>query len=484
MKKSILKNMLLGGIMVVLMTFVIMGMVFSKHMETNAVNSRAETLRNNIPRISEIFGLAYSNKSTNMNIIYKNVMDNISYNLKASIMVFDENGIIVSVSGLNENKYVNRRLRENLYSYILSGHEVCKTGIMDELYDGQTMLSVGAPLEYRGKIIGGVYINQPLPEIRSTYSDMYYRLINIIFVALLFSMILFYFISKKITTPIREINTAVTEFAKGDFSKRVEYDGEDELGELSANINNMATSLANLENMRSGFISDVSHELRTPMTTISGFVEGILDGTIDETERDKYLEIVLSESKRLSKLVTDLLSLTRMENTDVKLNYSSFDINDLACQALIKFEKGIDEKNISVDLDLPEDKVMVRADKDTITQVLINLLNNAVKFVPADGTVSVKIWRHQTRCYVEIKNTGDGIEPEKLKYIWDRFYKIDSSRGLDKSGFGLGLYIVKNIISKHGEKIWADSTVGEYTSFTFSLTLDETDDVRQIKGKI
>lgn len=473
--------MLLGSIVAVLMTFVIIVMVFSKHMETNAINQRAEILRDNIPRISEIFGLAYSNKSTNMNIIYKNVMDSIGYNLNASIIVFNEEGIIVSVSGLSENKYINRRLRENLYRNILNGYEICKTGIIDELYDGQTMLSVGAPLEYRGTIVGGVYINQPLPEIRSTYSDMFYRLIGIILVALLFSMILFYFISKKITTPIQEINMAVTEFAKGDFSKRVDYDAQDELGELSANINNMASSLANLENMRSGFISDVSHELRTPMTTISGFVEGILDGTIDESERDKYLEIVLSESKRLSRLVTDLLSLTRMENPDVKLNYSSFDINDLTCQALLKFEKSIEEKNISVDLDLPEDRVMVKADRDTITQVLINLLNNAVKFVSLNGTIGVRIWRHQTRCYVEIKNSGEGIEPEKLKYIWDRFYKTDTSRSVDKSGFGLGLYIVKNIIKKHGEKIWADSTVGEFAAFTFSLTLDETDNSRLIR---
>ena len=249
----------------------------------------------------------------------------------------------------------------------------------------------------------------------------------------------------------------------------MEYSEEDELGSLAANINDMATSLDNLEKMRSGFVSDVSHELRTPMTTISGFVEGILDGTIEEDDREKYLSIVLSESKRLSKLVTDLLALTKSENGQAELNITDFDICDLLCQTLVKFEIQIEEKNIEIEMDIPEEKCFVSADKNAITQVLINLMNNAVKFVPENGKVSVRIWTHQSRVYVEIKNTGDGIEKEKIPYIWDRFYKTDSSRGVDRSGFGLGLYIVKSIISNHGEKIWVDSEVGEYTSFAFSL---------------
>ncbi|MBQ8526428.1 MAG: HAMP domain-containing protein [Clostridia bacterium] len=473
MKRSILKNMILGSTLVVLMTFLIIVLVFSKYLETNAVNQRAEILKNSVPRISEISALVFANPTTNMNIIYKNVIDTMCYNMDASMIVFSKDGRIITVSGLSKNRYINKTLEPELYESIIKGKEITEVGILDHLYNGQPMLTVGAPLEANGQIIGGVYVSQPIPEIRDTYENLFSQLIIIILVALLFSMILFYLISKTITTPIHQINSAVTEFSKGDFSRRVEYEGTDELGELSANINNMATSLANLENMRSSFISDVSHELRTPMTSISGFVEGILDGTIEESEKDRYLEIVLSESKRLSRLVTDLLSLTRMENSDVQVNYSQFDINDLTCQALIKFEKFIDEKNIEVEMNIPDEKIIVGADKDAITQVLINLLNNAVKFTPDGGTVSVRIWCHQTRCYVEIKNTGDGIPPDKLKYIWDRFYKLDSSRSADKSGFGLGLYIVKSIIAKHDEKIWVDSKEGEFTSFTFSLTLDK-----------
>ena len=473
MKKSILKNMIIGSVLVVLMTFLIIVIVFSKFMETNAVNQRADILKNSVPRITEISELVFANPTTNMNIIYKNVIDNMCYNMDASMIIFSKEGRIITVSGLSKNKYANKTLEWDLFQPIVNGNEVVEVGLLDKLYDGKSMLTVGAPLRTPGGIIGGVYISQPIPDIKDTYHDLFLQLVIIILAALLFSMTLFYMISKKITTPIHEINSAVTEFSKGDFSKRVEYDGDDELGELSANINNMATALANLENMRSSFISDVSHELRTPMTSISGFVEGILDGTIDETEREQYLEIVLSESKRLSKLVTDLLSLTRMESNDISLNYSRFDITDLTCQAIIKFEKFIEEKNIDVDMDVPDERIMVSADRDSITQVLINLLNNAVKFTPEGGKISVRIWRHQLRSYIEIKNTGEGIPAEKLEFIWDRFYKLDSSRSSDKTGFGLGLYIVKSIISKHDEKIWIDSKVGEFTAFTFSLRLDK-----------
>lgn len=471
MKKSILKSMLVGSATVVLMTFVIMTLVFTRYVETNAIRQKTELLSNNVVRIGEISRVALANQSTNMNIIYRTMIDNISYNLDASVIVFDTDGRIITVSGLSKDKYINHTLKADVYKPVIAGHEVSGTGLLDGLFDGQSMLTVGAPLKSNGEVFAGVFLCQPVPDIKSTYNGMFNEILAMMLLSMFISMILFYVISKKITTPIHRMNEAVNEFAKGDFSRRVEYDERDELGELAANINNMAKSLDNLEKMRSSFVSDVSHELRTPMTSISGFVEGILDGTISDEDRDRYLEIVLSESKRLSRLVTDLLSLSRMENGETTLNITEFDINDLACQALIKFEKQIDEKHLDIETDIPDDRCMVRADKDAITQVLINLLNNAMKFTPDGGKISVRIWTHQIRAYVEIKNTGHGIEKEKLDFIWDRFYKADKSRSMDRSGFGLGLYIVKNIIARHDEKIWADSVVDEYTSFTFSLRL-------------
>ena len=292
-----------------------------------------------------------------------------------------------------------------------------------------------------------------------------------IFMAMIFSAVLFYFISKKITTPIKKISAAVKEFSKGNFEKRVQYSSDNELGELAENINHMATSIENLEKLRRGFISDVSHELRTPMTTISGFIEGILDGTIPEQSRDEYLKIVLSESKRLSRLVTNLLQISRMESGENIVKKIVFDINELVRLSLLKFEMMITSKNIEVDLTLDDEKLYVYADKDSITQVLINLINNAVKFTPDGGKISLDIKVLNEKAVISIINTGHGIESEKLEYIWDRFYKTDTSRSADRGGAGLGLYIVKRILTFHGEDISVQSVLDDFTRFTFTLSL-------------
>ena len=463
--------MLVGSTIVVVMTFTIAILMFSKFVETSSIEQESLHMRNNVTRINEISRVAFANSSTNMDIIYRTMIDNLSYNLDASVIVFDTNGRIITVSGLSKDKYINHSLNERLYDDIIKGKEITKVGLLDKLYDGASVLTVGAPLVANGKVYAGVFISRPVPDILDAYNGLILKLIVMIGISILFSLVMFYALSKRITTPVRKINNAVNEFAKGNFDKRVEYKSDDELGELADNINRMATSLDNLERMRSSFVSDVSHELRTPMTTISGFVEGILDGTIDETERDNYLEIVLSESKRLSRLVTDLLDLSRLQNGELPLECSEFDIIDLTYQALVKFEKKLDEGEFEINMDVPEGRLAVEADKDAITQVLINLLGNAVKFTPQGGAISIRIWKHQLRAYVEIKNTGKGIETEKLQFIWDRFYKTDKSRSMDKSGFGLGLYIVKSIIDKHDQKIWAESEPDKFTSFTFSLKL-------------
>lgn len=463
--------MLVGSSVIVLITFFIIIMSFSKFVQTTSIERESIVLSNNIHRINDISRVAFANKSTNMNIIYHKMIDNISYNLEASVIVFDADGTIIAISGANSERYIGKKLNQKLCKDILGGKEIKKTGLLDDLFNGEPTLTVGAPLINNGIIYAGALISRPVPEIMGAYRQVVVKLIIVIFIALLFSFVLFYFISKKVTTPVKKINEAVNEFSKGNFEKRVEYISEDELGELSRNINNMADSLENLEKMRSGFVSDVSHELRTPMTTISGFVEGILDGTIDESERDRYLEIVLSESKRLSRLVTELLKLTRVQNNEIKLELGEFDIADLTFQTLFGFEKQINHNNLEIEINVPEEKINVVADKDAITQVLTNLLGNAVKFTPVGGKISIRIWKHQARAYVEIKNTGEGIEPEKLKFIWDRFYKTDKARTSDNGGFGLGLCIVKSIIDKHNQKIWAESVLNSHTLFAFSLKL-------------
>lgn len=470
MKKSILRHLIIGSIIVVVISFLFSGALFFSLMTDDAIKEETNKLRRNIPEVTEISLIAIRNRKPEVIEMYHNMIDSIADNTDTSIIVFDRTGTIIAASGENKNELIGSVIKKEFAVPILGGDEFSDTGLFDEYFDEPT-LTLGAPMRDRGKIFGGVIFNMPIPEVRNLKWRIFKSFISMTLVAIIFSFLLYYFISRKITTPIRKMSKAVTEFAKGDFTSRVEYNGKDEMGELAANINAMATSLENLENMRSSFVANVSHELRTPMTTISGFLEGILDGTVKEEEKDRYISVALDETKRLSRLVNDLLSVTKMESDEFHLNMTEFNLNELLAQELFKFESSVEEKSISLELELSEEDIVVSADSDAVTQIITNLVHNAVKFVPVGGDIRIKTWINNKKAYVEIMNSGEGISGDKLNYIFDRFYKIDDSRSADKTGAGLGLFIVKNLVNRHDERIWAESEVGKYTKFTFSLTL-------------
>lgn len=461
--------MIFASMVIVIGVFMVMSFLFIRYSEKNAVEEKALALENNVDRVAAFTYTALTNQSSAVDSLYQYMLDNLSYNTQASIMVFDNNGIVFAASGGSKNSNYYQKIDDSLRDSILSGKKVVSTSIfVDENSD--KVLTVGSALKNKNEVFGGVLFNQRVPEIKKMYNSMSKNTLWSIIIAMLFSAFVFYLISLRITIPIKTISEAVTEFSKGNFEKKVEYTSDNELGELANNINHMAASLESLENLRRGFVSDVSHELRTPMTTISGFVEGILDGTIPPENRDEYLEVVLSESKRLSRLVTNLLQISRMESGETVVNKTDFDINELVRLALLKFEMMITPKNIDVCLNMDDERLMVNADKDSITQVLINLINNAVKFTPDNGNITIDVKNSDEKVIVSVKNSGHGIEKEKLEHIWERFYKADTSRSEDRSGVGLGLYIVKRIISMHDERISVKSTVDEYTEFSFTLS--------------
>ena len=261
---------------------------------------------------------------------------------------------------------------------------------------------------------------------------------------------------------------AAKAFSAGCFDERIGITGSGEIAELAAEFDAMADSLENLENNRRMFVADVSHELRTPMTTISGFIEGMLDGTIPSESRDKYLKIVLDESKRLTRLVNDLLYAEKYRRNEITLTKEIFDINELVRLALISFEQRITDKNIHAEADFLHEFEEVNADRDSIQRVITNLVDNAIKFTENGGTVRVSTLRSGDFTEVSVFNSGSFISPEDRKKIFDRFYKTDKSRGIDKNGVGLGLHIVKSILSEHGGTISVDSD-GSGTTFTFKI---------------
>ena len=290
----------------------------------------------------------------------------------------------------------------------------------------------------------------------------------VMMIALLLSLVT----SKRMAQPLDEMAVAAKKFAHGDFSARVTDDGRtDEVGALISAFNTMADSLETSEQRRNAFIANVSHELKTPMTTIAGFADGILDGTIPKDQEDKYLATIADETRRLSRLVRSMLDMSRLESTGEDLTRRrEFDISEKIVSTMLSFEARADDKQLDVDLQLPEDSMQVLADPDAITRVLYNLMDNAVKFAAPGSTLCVSLWKSEGKAYISVRDHGETIPPDDLPFIFDRFHKSDRSRSLDRDGVGLGLYLVKSILDAHGEDITVTSRDG-VTEFVFTLTL-------------
>ncbi len=286
---------------------------------------------------------------------------------------------------------------------------------------------------------------------------------------LLAALVAAYFITDRIVHPMKLMTDAVKKFAKGDFSERIAVRGNDEVSDLARAFNNMAESLENLEKMRNTFLASVSHDLRTPMTTIAGYIDGINSGAIPPEKQGYYLGIISSEVHRLSRLVSQILDVSRLDSGDRKFTPTDFDIAEMARQILISFEAKIDEKRLDVEFISP-DSISARADRDAIYQVLYNLCHNAIKFSAEGGKFIIKLTEGpDKKVRVSVYDDGQRMSEEDASHAFDRFYKSDKSRGLDKSGVGLGLYICKTIIDAHSEEIGVD-VLDEGCEFWFTLT--------------
>lgn len=300
--------------------------------------------------------------------------------------------------------------------------------------------------------------------------EMTETILSTALLVLVAAMIAVYFISNRVISPLREMSVAAERFAKGKFDTRVRVRGDDEVARLAVAFNNMAESLENLEKMRSSFIANVSHDLRTPMTTIAGFIEEIRAGVIPPENRDHYLGVIETEVKRLSRLVASLLDLSRIQAGDRKFTMRSFDICEMGRQILISFEQQIEEKRLEIAFETDADRMNAYADYDAIYQIFYNICHNAVKFSREGGLLRLRINEiKEHKIQVAVYNEGNGISEEDLPFVFERFYKSDKSRGLDKSGLGLGLYISKTIMDAHGEQIRVESREGEYCEFFFTL---------------
>ena len=390
------------------------------------------------------------------------------------IMIAEEKGRIVRCSEKPSSCcHIGMRLSENVLEWARENTVFGLTNLDGLFPENRYVVGRTIDSDTDGSTMGYVFVISSPGKILGDWSTFLTLAAAVTGGVLFVFMLVTLAYSKRMARPLDEIAAASRKFARGDFSVRVrqEYDSTDEMGALIDSFNKMADSLEKAEARRSEFIANVSHELRTPMTTIAGFADGILDGTIPREEERKYLISIRDETRRLSRLVRDMLDVSSARNLAADQSRRTvFDLNELVLQTLLSFEDRATKKNLDVDPQLPENNIMVVADKDAITRVIYNLLDNAVKFASPGSCLTVRLYKDEEKAYVSVKDIGETIPPDDLPFIFDRFHKSDRSRSLDKEGMGLGLYLVKTIINAHDEDIAVKSEDG-MTEFVFTLKL-------------
>lgn len=395
----------------------------------------------------------------------------ISKIIGADIFIVNSQGGVILCSDGDENcRHKQNPLDDKVMQKALASDSAF-SGRLSGIYS-KDCYTVTTPVYYNGTAVGAVFASTPLSGGTAAVAQMLKVMLFGSLIVLIIAFTAVYIISSQMTRPLRQMAQAAKQMENGVFVQIPDVRRRDEIGLLVEAFNRMSHSLSQLEDMRRSFISSVSHELKTPMTTISGFVDGMLDGTVKSEDYPKYLKIVSDETKRLSRLVNSMLQLSRLENDSVELKYSTFNVSELLLRIMLSFESRIEQKQIDIRGLEDTGKVMLYADIDLMYQVLYNLVENAIKFTPEQGYIYIRVEETRGVVKISIENSGEGLNSVELSRVFERFYKTDRSRSNDKTGMGFGLYIVKMIVGLHKGQINAESVVNEYTRFTVVLPND------------
>lgn len=471
MRTTYFKNFAVSAGLAVI-SFLILGLSLSIITRNFMINERQNGMETNAAEVARS-AVAFAENGDLANWELRMVLATLAQSTGNEILISNTEGNIVSCSdrtllchhiGYTVDEAVMERVRE--------GKGIgSKMTTMGGLFSNVNYV-ITEPIKEGGETWGYVIVAYDSSRIMDTWNTLFVLFLLVCGSVLAMTVVMTLVTSRRQAKPINEMASAAMKFAHGDFSIRIEDTGrEDELGALTASFNLMADSLESSEQQRSEFIANVSHELKTPMTTIAGFADGILDGTIPYEKQRPYLETISSETKRLNRMVRHMLELSRIQaDSPEELLKRSFDISEILMRTLLSLEGKINGKRLDVDVNLPEEHIVVHGDGDSITQVVYNLLDNAIKFSGEGTQLGLTLWKQDDKAYVSIKNYGENIPDEQLNLIFDRFHKADRSRSQDREGVGLGLYIVKTILGNHNEDITVTSVNG-VTEFVFSLTL-------------
>ena len=465
MKKTLYLKFLLAYVIFGIFGFIIISVFVPKLTVEQLTREKANTLYSEATLIADRYGSGLYTSDTSLESV-KNQLDALSVYLDSDIWIINPSGrmVLTTEYPLNVDEVV---IIEN-FDPTLTANSYYNVSNFFNYYD-EAMLNVIAPITTNYKVNGYVVIHASMASVYESSNSL--LTISYITMCILFflSMIILIFFTEIVYKPLRKITYATEQYASGNMHYEFQVESEDEMGYLAACLNYMASEIARSEDDQKKFVANVSHDFRSPLTSIKGYLEAMIDGTIPPELHEKYLQIVLNETDRLTKLTNSLLTLNNLNTKGMLLDKTDFDINKVIRNTAASFEGTCRKKKLAIELILTGNTMYVNADMGKIQQVLYNLLDNAIKFSNSDSVIRIETSEKKNKLLVSVKDSGIGIPKDDLKLIWERFYKSDSSRGKDKKGTGLGLSIVKEIIASHGEHINVISTEGVGTEFIFSL---------------
>ena len=472
MKKTLYLKFVLAYFIFGVFGFIIVTTFVPSMTKEHLVREKAESLYSEATLIANTYASGLYTSETNLETV-KTQLDSLAVYMSSIIRIVNPSGRLV----LDTNRPLN--VEEVV---VIDGFDPTVTGgsyyIIDDFFGSfdSDVLTVLAPITTEYKVKGYVVIHADMLDIQESCNS----LLNVSYITLvilfLLSLIILIFFTEMVYIPLRKITYATEQYASGNMHYEFQVESDDEIGYLSACLNYMASEIARSEDDQKKFIANVSHDFRSPLTSIRGYLEAMLDGTIPPEMHEKYLNIVLNETERLTKLTNSLLTLNNLNTKGMLLERTDFDINQVIRNTAASFGGTCLQKTIAIEMVLTGDVMYVNADMGKIQQVLYNLMDNAIKFSHHNSVIRIETSEKKNKLFVSVKDTGIGIPKEDLKLIWDRFYKSDLSRGKDKKGTGLGLSIVKEIINAHGEHINVISTPGEGSEFIFSLSHSNKND--------
>ena len=457
---------------IVLVSFMMIGIAFVFIGSHFVINDARENMAANAEEVCRIAS-AVTGESELESWDIRMTISMLSQSTGNHIFLCDEQGYVVSCCDQQlACRHLGSRVPEAYLSLVRRDGRMNQMTDLDGYFENTSYVIAQKIVHADGETIGYAFVSKDVSSIVGAYGAFVYLFFLVSLAVMSLAVVMSFALSKALTKNLDEMTVAARKYSHGDFSMRISTtDKADEMGALTDSFNAMADSLEKAEQTRQEFIANVSHELKTPMTTIAGFAEGLLDGTIPREDEDKYLAIIADETRRLSRLVREMLDMSKMQDkmADPK-SMKPFNLTEELVMTLLSFESRAVEKRLEVDLQLPEDELWVRGNEDSIHRVIYNLLDNAIKFARVGGTLTVAVWKQNEKAYVSVADEGEVIPEEDLPFIFDRFHKSDRSRSLDRDGVGLGLYLVKSILDAHDEDIVCTSKDG-VTKFVFSLKL-------------